>query len=99
MSVPTILQNIVARKHEEVAERSARVAIQTLEQMASAASATKAASARCGAPGRRLLLLWWRAVGLRRGLLAGGSRRLGHRGGRGVEPRRLRVLGLIYHTN
>ena len=27
MSVPTILQNIVAHKHEEVAERSARVAL------------------------------------------------------------------------
>jgi len=41
MTVPTILQNIVARKHEEVAERSARVSIQELEQQAAAASATR----------------------------------------------------------
>ena len=41
MSVPTILQNIVARKHEEVAERRARVSIQALEQRAATASAPR----------------------------------------------------------
>tara|TARA_R110000868_G_scaffold10904_5_gene52869 strand:- start:23264 stop:24058 length:795 start_codon:yes stop_codon:yes gene_type:complete len=41
MSVPTILQNIVARKHEEVAERSARVSLQELEQQAASAPSTR----------------------------------------------------------
>lgn len=37
MSVPTILQNIIARKHEEVAERRPRVSVQELERLAAAA--------------------------------------------------------------
>ena len=38
MSVPTILQNIVARKHEEVAERLQQCSLAELEQLAAAAS-------------------------------------------------------------
>lgn len=38
MSVPTILQNIVARKHEEVAERLQQRSLAELEQLAAAAS-------------------------------------------------------------
>jgi len=38
MSVPTILQNIVARKHEEVAERLQQRSMAELEQLAAAAS-------------------------------------------------------------
>lgn len=38
MSVPTILQNIIARKHEEVAERQGQVSLQELERLASAAA-------------------------------------------------------------
>ncbi len=34
MSVPTILQNIVARKHEEVAERLQLRSLAELEQLA-----------------------------------------------------------------
>lgn len=41
MSVPTILQNIVARKHEEVAERLQRRSLAELEQLAAAASSTR----------------------------------------------------------
>ncbi|MGI3129478.1 indole-3-glycerol phosphate synthase TrpC [Halopseudomonas pachastrellae] len=41
MSVPTILQNIVARKHEEVAERLQRRSLAELEQLAVAASPTR----------------------------------------------------------
>ena len=41
MSVPTILQNIVARKHEEVAERLQRRSLAELEQLAAAASPTR----------------------------------------------------------
>lgn len=37
MSVPTILQNIIARKHEEVAERRPRVSLDELERLAAAA--------------------------------------------------------------
>jgi indole-3-glycerol phosphate synthase len=37
MSVPTILQNIIARKHEEIAERRARTTLADLEVLASAA--------------------------------------------------------------
>ena len=37
MSVPTILQNIIARKHEEVAERSQRVTLAELEMQAKGA--------------------------------------------------------------
>ena len=42
MSVPTILQNIVARKHEVVAERLQRRSLAELEQLAAAASPTRA---------------------------------------------------------
>ena len=41
MSVPTILQNIVARKHEEVAERLQQRSLAELEQLAAAASPTR----------------------------------------------------------
>ena len=37
MSVPTVLEKIIARKFEEVAERSARVSLGELEQLAKAA--------------------------------------------------------------
>lgn len=37
MSVPTILQNIIARKHEEVAENRTRVSVDELERLAAAA--------------------------------------------------------------
>lgn len=37
MSVPTILQNIIARKHQEVAERRPRVSLDELERLAAAA--------------------------------------------------------------
>ena len=37
MSVPTILQTIVARKHEEVAERLKQRSLAELEQLAAAA--------------------------------------------------------------
>ena len=36
MSVPTVLENILARKAEEVAERSARVSLAELESLAKA---------------------------------------------------------------
>lgn len=41
MSVPTILQNIIARKHEEVAERRSRVSRDELERLASAAEPSR----------------------------------------------------------
>ena len=41
MSVPTILQNIVARKHEEVAERLQRRSLAELEQLVAATSPTR----------------------------------------------------------
>ena len=39
MSLPTILENIIARKYVEVAERSARVSLAELERLARAADA------------------------------------------------------------
>lgn len=39
MSVPTVLENILARKVQEVAERSARVSLAELESLAKAADA------------------------------------------------------------
>ncbi len=39
MSVPTVLENILARKVQEVAERSARVSLSELESLAKAADA------------------------------------------------------------
>ncbi|MDP9503027.1 indole-3-glycerol phosphate synthase TrpC [Pseudomonas protegens] len=41
MSVPTVLENILARKVEEVAERSARVSLAELENLARAADAPR----------------------------------------------------------
>ncbi|HDZ54992.1 MAG TPA: indole-3-glycerol phosphate synthase TrpC [Pseudomonas xinjiangensis] len=41
MSVPTILQNIIARKHEEVAERRAQTALSELESLSAAADAPR----------------------------------------------------------
>ncbi|MBH3428582.1 indole-3-glycerol phosphate synthase TrpC [Pseudomonas alkylphenolica] len=41
MSVPTVLENILARKVQEVAERSARVSIAELERLAAAADAPR----------------------------------------------------------
>ncbi|AUF98232.1 indole-3-glycerol phosphate synthase TrpC [Pseudomonas sp. S07E 245] len=41
MSVPTVLENILARKVEEVAERRARVSLAELEQLAKAADAPR----------------------------------------------------------
>ncbi|MBA5706010.1 indole-3-glycerol phosphate synthase TrpC [Pseudomonas fulva] len=41
MSVPTVLEKIIARKFEEVAERSARVSLAELEQLAKAAGAPR----------------------------------------------------------
>lgn len=41
MSVPTVLENILARKVEEVAERSARVSLAELERMAAVADAPR----------------------------------------------------------
>lgn len=41
MSVPTVLEKILARKAEEVAERSARVSLAELERMAKAADAPR----------------------------------------------------------
>ncbi|CAI8791235.1 MULTISPECIES: indole-3-glycerol phosphate synthase TrpC [Pseudomonas] len=41
MSVPTVLENILARKVEEVAERSARVSLAELESLAKAADAPR----------------------------------------------------------
>ncbi|MCL5042957.1 MAG: indole-3-glycerol phosphate synthase TrpC [Gammaproteobacteria bacterium] len=41
MSVPTILQNIIARKHEEVAERSQHTPLAELERLASTADAPR----------------------------------------------------------
>lgn len=41
MSVPTVLEKILARKVEEVAERSARVGLAELERMAKAADAPR----------------------------------------------------------
>ncbi|MGR6499313.1 indole-3-glycerol phosphate synthase TrpC [Pseudomonas fulva] len=41
MSVPTVLEKIIARKFEEVAERSARVSLGELEQLAKAAGAPR----------------------------------------------------------
>ncbi|MFG0679885.1 indole-3-glycerol phosphate synthase TrpC [Pseudomonas sp. xss_4] len=41
MSVPTVLEKIIARKFEEVAERSARVSLAELEQLAKAADAPR----------------------------------------------------------
>ncbi|MFN3579131.1 MAG: indole-3-glycerol phosphate synthase TrpC [Pseudomonas sp.] len=52
MSVPTILQNIIARKHEEVAENRARVSVDELERLAAAAEPPRgfaAALQRCAA--------------------------------------------------
>ena len=52
MTVPTILQNIIARKHEEVAERRPRVSVQELERLAAAAEPPRgfaAALQRCAA--------------------------------------------------
>ena len=47
MSVPTILQNIVARKHEEVAERLQQRSLAELEQLAAAASCSSSARLHC----------------------------------------------------
>ena len=41
MSVPTVLEKILARKVEEVAERSARVSLAELESLARAADAPR----------------------------------------------------------
>ncbi|MFK0087293.1 indole-3-glycerol phosphate synthase TrpC [Pseudomonas sp. NPDC090755] len=41
MSVPTVLENILARKVQEVAERSARVSLAELEQLAGSADAPR----------------------------------------------------------
>ena len=41
MSVPTVLEKILARKVEEVAERSARVSLAELERMAAVADAPR----------------------------------------------------------
>lgn len=41
MSVPTVLEKILARKVEEVAERSARVSLAELENLAKAADAPR----------------------------------------------------------
>ncbi|WP_438299941.1 indole-3-glycerol phosphate synthase TrpC [Pseudomonas sp. NMS19W] len=41
MSVPTVLENILARKVQEVAERSARVSLSELERLAKAADAPR----------------------------------------------------------
>lgn len=41
MSVPTVLENILARKVQEVAERSARVSLAELESLAKAADAPR----------------------------------------------------------
>lgn len=41
MSVPTVLENILARKVQEVAERSARVSLSELESLAKAADAPR----------------------------------------------------------
>lgn len=41
MSVPTVLENILARKVQEVAERSARVSLAELERLAAAADAPR----------------------------------------------------------
>ncbi len=41
MSVPTVLENILARKAQEVAERSARVSLAELEGLARSADAPR----------------------------------------------------------
>ncbi|SFM25050.1 indole-3-glycerol phosphate synthase TrpC [Halopseudomonas yangmingensis] len=41
MSVPTILQNIIARKYQEVAERRARVSLDELQRLAAGADAPR----------------------------------------------------------
>ncbi|MCF4993687.1 indole-3-glycerol-phosphate synthase TrpC, partial [Pseudomonas gessardii] len=41
MSVPTVLENILARKVEEVAERRARVSLAELESLAKSAEAPR----------------------------------------------------------
>lgn len=41
MSVPTVLENILARKAEEVAERRARVSLAELESLARSADAPR----------------------------------------------------------
>lgn len=41
MSVPTVLEKILARKVEEVAERSARVSLAEVERLAKAADAPR----------------------------------------------------------
>jgi indole-3-glycerol phosphate synthase len=41
MSVPTVLERIMARKFQEVAERSARVSLAELERLAKAADAPR----------------------------------------------------------
>ena len=41
MSVPTVLESILARKVEEVAERSARVSLAELERLAAVADAPR----------------------------------------------------------
>ena len=41
MSVPTVLENILARKVQEVAERSARVSLAELERLAAVADAPR----------------------------------------------------------
>lgn len=41
MSIPTILQNIIARKHEEVAERKGRLSLVDLERTAASADAPR----------------------------------------------------------
>lgn len=55
MSVPTILQNIIARKHEEVAERKARIPLADLEREAAGADAPRgfAAAMKRAAAARR----------------------------------------------
>ncbi len=46
MSVPTVLERIIARKFQEVAERSARVSLAELEGLAKAADAPRASPTR-----------------------------------------------------
>lgn len=41
MSIPTILQNIIARKHEEVADRKSRLSLADLERTAASADAPR----------------------------------------------------------
>ena len=47
MSVPTVLQKILARKAEEVAERRARVNLTEVERLARSADAPRASPMPC----------------------------------------------------